>query len=246
MNYLQKVAIFIGIATAINGVNFKAQAQFCADPSQTALTKARLDEIAVNQSIPVEQAPLAFQNFALATIRPGTPIPENKHKFASPEREAKTGGKLKNVVPDGVLPLVIQNLPLGSPLIYDESVFYEVKALSGGLLPPSYDDYQILGFLDALSRSDAADAGRIPAIIFLTTADVREISTKTRFEASTKRVGVWHAIGCEVLGSFNNLQLGQASLRNPEVYILNLTLPESIGSGMPGRLFLNPSNSDPD
>ncbi|MDZ4878646.1 MAG: hypothetical protein CLLPBCKN_008083 [Chroococcidiopsis cubana SAG 39.79] len=83
-------------------------------------------------------------------------------------------------------------------------------------------------------------------MIFLTTADVREISTKTRFEASTKRVGVWHSIGCEVPGSFNNLQLGQASLRNPEVYILNLTLPESIGPGMPGRLFLNPSNSDPD
>ncbi|AFY89580.1 hypothetical protein [Chroococcidiopsis thermalis] len=246
MNYLQKATIFIGIATAINGVNFKAQAQFCAEPSQTALTKARLDEIAVDQGIPVGRAPIAFQNFALATIRPGTPIPENTDKFESPQRRDKTNGKLENVVPDGVLPLVIQNLPLGSPLTYDESVFYEVKALSGGLLPPSYDDYQILGFLDALSRSDAADAGRIPAIIFLTTADVKQISLRTTLEASTKRVGVWHAIGCEVPGSFNNLQLGQASLRNPEVYILNLTLPESIGPGMPGRLFLNPSNSDPD
>jgi hypothetical protein len=119
-------------------------------------------------------------------------------------------------------------------------VFYEVKALSGGSLAPSYENYQILGFLDALSRSDAADAGRIPAIIFLTTADVKQISLKTTLEASVRRVGVWHSIGCEIPGSLNNLQLGQASLRNPEVYILNLMLPESIGSGMPGRLFLNP------
>ena len=44
MSYLQKFAIFISIATAINGIAFKAQAQFCADASQTALTKARLDE----------------------------------------------------------------------------------------------------------------------------------------------------------------------------------------------------------
>ncbi|MDZ4878645.1 MAG: hypothetical protein CLLPBCKN_008082 [Chroococcidiopsis cubana SAG 39.79] len=56
-------------------------------------------------------------------------------KFESPQRRDKTNGKLVNVVSDGVLPLVIQNLPLGSPLTYDKSVFYEVKALSGGLLP---------------------------------------------------------------------------------------------------------------
>ncbi len=43
MNYLQKTAVFIGIATAINGITFKAQAQFCAAPSHTALTKARLE-----------------------------------------------------------------------------------------------------------------------------------------------------------------------------------------------------------
>jgi len=245
MNYLQKFAIFIGIATAINGITFKAQAQFCADASQTALTKARLDAIAANQGIPVGEAPLAFQNFALATIRPGTPIPENKRKFASPEREAKTGGKLKNVVPDGVLSLMVYP-PLFPPEEYQDSVFYEVKALSGGLLPPSYDDYQILGFLDALNRSDAGVAGRIPAIIFLTTADVRQISAATTREAFFKGVGVWHSIGCEITGSFNNLQLGQASLRNPEVYIIRLTFPEFIGPGMPGRFFLNPPNSDLD
>jgi hypothetical protein len=245
MSYLQKLAIFISIATAINGITFKAQAQFCADPSQIALTKARLDAIAVDQGIPIGQAPLAFQNFALATIRPGTLIPENKRKFASPEREAKTGGKLKNVVPDGVLSLVF-NPPFFPPEVYEDSVFYEVKALSGGLLPPSYDEYQILGFLDALSRSDAGVAGSVPAIIFLTTADVRQISAATVAEATFKNVGVWHSIGCEIPGNLNNLQLGQASLRNPEVYIFRLTFPESIGPGMPGRLFLNPPNSAPD
>lgn len=135
-----------------------------------------------------------------------------------------------------MLPLIIQNVPLAPHLIYNNSIFYEVKALSGGLLPPSYEDYQILGFLDALSSSDAADVGRISAIICLTTTDVREISTKIRFEASVRRVGVWHSIACEIPGSFNNLQLVQASLSNPEIYILNLTFPESIGPGAPGRL----------
>jgi hypothetical protein len=237
MNYLQKTAVFIGIATAINGVTFKAQAQFCADPSHTALTKARLEELATNQEIPVAQAPIAFQNFALNTIRPGIPIPENRRKFYSPEREAKKDGELRNVVPDGVLPLIFENLPFGPTETYADSAFYEVKALNGGSLPPSYEDYQILGFLDALSRSDAASAGRIPAIIFLTTADVKQISTATTREAFFKGVGVWHSIACEIpASSVNNLQLGQASLRNPEVYILRLTLPEFIGPGSPGRL----------
>jgi cyanate permease len=51
MNYIQKTALFIEVATAINGLSFSAQAQFCADHSHTAATKARLAQIAQSQGI---------------------------------------------------------------------------------------------------------------------------------------------------------------------------------------------------
>ena len=242
MNYFQKTALFIGVATAINGLTLAAQAQFCADPSHTAATKARLDQLADSQGIPINQVGRAFQNFALATIRPGTPIPENSRLFPSQKREDKTDGEIKNVQPDGVLPLVFVNFPAGPTETYANSVFYEVKALKGDLLPPSYQKYQILGFIDALGNSPAKTAGRTPAIIFITSADIREISFATITEALFNGVAVWHAIGCEIPGSFNQLQLGQASLRNPAVYLIQLTIPESIGPGIPGRLFIpNPT-----
>jgi hypothetical protein len=125
----------------------------------------------------------AYENFALATIRPGTPIPENTRRFFSDARKRETNNKYQNVVPDGVLPLVFVNFPAGPTETYANSVFYQVKALSGGLLPPSYSDYQILGFIDALGDSPAKTAGRIPAIIFITSADIRDISFATITEA---------------------------------------------------------------
>lgn len=240
MNYFQRTALFIGVATAINGLTFAAQAQFCADPSHTAATKARLDQIANSQGIPINKVGLAFQNFALATIRPGNPIPENTDPFRSDKRAAKTGNTIQNVEPDGVLPLVFVNFPAGPTETYPDSVFYEVKALQGGLLPPSYQQYQILGFIDALANSPAKTAGKIPAIIFITSADIRQISNATITEAFFSGVAVWHSIGCEIPGSFNQLQLGEASLRNPAVYLIQLTIPEAIGPGTPGTLFLNP------
>lgn len=239
MNYFQKTAFLIGVATAINGLTFAAQAQFCADPSHTAATKARLDQLANSQGIPINQVGRAFQNFALATIRPGTPIPENFTLFPSPARAAATGGAIGNVQPDGVLPLVFVNFPAGPTETYPDSVFYEAKALQGGLLPPSYQQYQILGFIDALSNSPAKTAGKIPAIIFLTSADIRQISNATILQATLRGVAVWHAIGCEIPGSFNQLQLGEASLKNSEVYFIQLTIPERIGPGIPGRIFIN-------
>ncbi|MGL5059448.1 MAG: hypothetical protein ACRC62_05650 [Microcoleus sp.] len=240
MNYFQRTALFIGVATAINGLTFAAQAQFCADPSHTAATKARLDQIANSQGIPINQVGLAFQNFALATIRPGTPIPENTERFFSQRRKDKTNGEFENVVPDGVLPLVFVNFPAGPTETYPKSVFYEVKALQGGLLPPSYQQHQILGFIDALTNSPAKTAGKVPAIIFITSADIRQISNATLAEAFFNGVAVWHAIGCEIPGSSNQLQLGEASLKNPAVYLIQLTIPEAIGPGTPGTLFLNP------
>jgi len=134
MNYLQKTAIFIGIVTAINSINFAAHAQTCAEFSHTPVTKAGLDELAANQNIPISQVRRAFKKFALATIRPGIPIPENTKLFRSDDREIATDGKYKYVQPDGVLLLVVELFATPSAT-YLNSVFYEVKAVKGTLLP---------------------------------------------------------------------------------------------------------------
>jgi hypothetical protein len=162
--------------------------------------------------------------------------------FRSDDREIATDGKHKYVQPDGVLPLVVE-LFATPPATYLNSVFYEVKAVKGTLLPPGYSEYQILGFLDALSKSDAARAGEDPAIIFLTNADIREINRDTRAQGFFKGVGVWHAIACEIpTNSNDNLQFGEAGLTNPEVYFFPPRIPGPIGPGAPGHLFLYPPN----
>ena len=99
-------------------------------------------------------------------------------------------------------------------------------------MPPSYERYQILGFLDVLGRSPAAAAGENPAIFFLTTSDVRTISSRTVAEATSRRIGVWHSIACEVVPSSGNLQIGSFASKNPLVYLRTRRLPT--GYGGPG------------
>lgn len=214
---------------------FTAQAQTCANSTQSPLTKPDLDQIAISKGIDLTKVGLAFEAFALKTIRPGLPIPQNREPFPSQERADKVG--IPNVVPDGVLPLVVARIGGGG--IYADSVFYEAKAVKSTLLPPSYSQYQILGFLDALNKSDARAAGEIPAIIFMTTSDISRISNRTRVAASFRRVGVWHTIACRVIVppvGTNNLQLGKAENSNPEVYFLGLTIPRAIGPGSRGTI----------
>lgn len=175
---------------------------------------------------------LKFEDFALKTIRPGNPVPKNGIKFSSPEREAKVG--ILHVVPDGAVPLTVALIPPFVTTPYPNAVFYEAKAVKGTLLPPSYEQYQILGFLDVLGRNPAVNAGENPAIVFMTTSDIRKISVKTVAEASRKRIGVWHSIACEVGAPSGNLQLGEAALANPGVYFQTGRFP--IGYGGPGSI----------
>lgn len=153
MNQLRKVALFLGVAATVTMTPFAAQAQTCAESSQTPLTKSRLDQIANNQGIPLSQLGVRFERFALSTIRPGNPVPQNNRHFPSSLRQTKAG--IGNVEPDGVEPLVVTIIPFLNPQTYPDSVFYESKAVKGTLLPPSYERYQILGFLDVLGRSPA-------------------------------------------------------------------------------------------
>ncbi|MBE9051851.1 hypothetical protein IQ243_15750 [Nostocales cyanobacterium LEGE 11386] len=88
-----------------------------------------------------------------------------------------------------------------------------------------------------IGRSSAAVADENPAIIFLTTSDVRTISRKTIAEANRRGIGVWHSIGCEITPLSGNLQMGQTVLLNPGVYINPGRIPISYGGpGTPGRL----------
>lgn len=211
---------------------FAAQAQTCANGSQTPLTKSRLDQIATSQGISLSTVGLKFEDFALKTIRPGNEVRKNGIKFSSPERLQKVG--ILNVVPDGAVPLTVAIVPPFINTSYPNAVFYEAKAVKGTLLPPSYEQYQILGFLDVLGRNPAVRAGENPAIVFMTTSDIRKISTKTVAMATEKKIGVWHSIACEVGAVSGNLQLGEAVVRNPGVYIQTGRFP--IGYGGPGSI----------
>lgn len=51
MNYLQNAALFVGVAATVAMTPFIAQAQTCANFTQTPLTKSRLDQIAINQGV---------------------------------------------------------------------------------------------------------------------------------------------------------------------------------------------------
>jgi hypothetical protein len=212
-----------------------AQAQTCANANQTPLTKVRLEAIASSLNITPALVELKFEAFANNTIIPGLPIPSNSTKFFSQDRLTKAG--IAHVQPDGVLPLVLVT-PVGSVSLAN-SVFYESKAARSTYLPPSYQNYQILGFLDALQKSPAGSSSGVPAIVFMTTADVKAISRKTRAVATLKRVAVLHTIACEIPNTpatANNLQLGTATVENPEVYIFSLAAPLPVGPGNPGRL----------
>jgi hypothetical protein len=80
------------------------RAQSCADALQLPVDKAQLNNIAADLNI--LDVEFAFEAFTLATIQ-GSPIPRNGTRFPSQAREVATDGEFRNVVPDGVLPLVI-------------------------------------------------------------------------------------------------------------------------------------------
>ncbi len=235
MNSLHRVSLLLGTLISLFCCSATAQAQSCASSGQTPLTKVRLEAISNSLGIPPTLVELRFESFALNTIQPAFAIPRNFKKFPSPERAMKVG--IPNVQPDGVLPLVV--VGLSGSMTYEESVFYEAKTARSTLLPPSYQRYQIRGFLDALQSSPAGVGGLgVPAIVFMTTSDVRVISKKTRLLGTLKGVGILHTIACEVPGALpsQNLQLGNAAVVNPELYLLRGISPLPVGSGRLGGL----------
>jgi hypothetical protein len=115
----------------------------------------------------------------------------------------------------------------------------------GTRLPPSYENYQILGHIDHLGNVSPAGVsdvnGSIPEITFITTSDISTISNSTIELATSRGVAVWHAIGCyeDVPGRARTYaQVSGSILLNPEVYFLGLAIP--LSSRNPGTPVIFP------
>ncbi len=158
---------------------------------------------------------------------PVGPMAPNKRKFRSPAREAMTGGKFKNVVPDGVrnIKYPIKTFwGFGKWGRYYDSHFFEGKAYNG-TLHLSSGKYQILGLIDAAARSQAGHSSGIfklpPIITFITTSDTK-IGADVITEASRRGVAIYQVVVYEKYvdgkptGKFYH---GAPKLLNPQVYI---------------------------
>jgi hypothetical protein len=185
----------------------------------------------------------AFEDFALANYKTFSGQPLQKYRgltLPSQERDAATKGEYKGIVPDSISNLFYSR-PSGVQ-IFNESVFYEIKALKQSTLPPSTSTHQITGYLDVVRRAPSAQAGVPPALIFLTTGDVKGVGFKTRLRATSRRIWLEHAIACEVpnSGSPPLIQLGPVLIQNPELVILTGVLYVQSGPGTPGNLPICP------
>jgi hypothetical protein len=166
---------------------------------------------------------VAFEAWVLKTMgvlskRWTQPIP-------SMARANKTGGLPASVIPEYVDSQV--TLTLKAPLnvtwdYFPNSLFYEVKAVTGNLTPGT-SQWQILGLLDVATSFPTVPAGphAPPAVIFTTTSNT-SISQGVLTQAIALGVGVWQR---KVFYDVNSatptnplLHLGPATCLTPSVY----------------------------
>ncbi len=89
-------------------------------------------------------------------------------RFDSAERAAKPNGRSK-VLPDASC--VVTDFKKGKGLrLYRDSCFVDAKYGSSKLYVSSYN-YEAVGYADVLARSPAANAGVLPLMLYVTTAD---------------------------------------------------------------------------
>ena len=219
-------------------------------PNSTEVSKSRLQSIGSSGVLRETTLELGFQRFSLDT-RPLVSTPNNNRLFRSTQREAKTqnyaSGPIKHVQPDGVGSyLFVTAGAAGNPpstTTYEDSSFYEAKAVQRTYLPPSYSQHQVTGLIDALrNETSAGKANKVPPILFMTTSDVPNVSVSTRLIATASKVAVRHSVLCEdntkkAQKIKNFLFMSPEIPQNPEVYILNFTIPlNGNGSGRYGSI----------
>ncbi|UQA55348.1 hypothetical protein [Polyangium aurulentum] len=161
-----------------------------ADVRQMYGNPKNLKGILYNQAVG-----LAFQKAVLAALPWYTSVRPNGKPFESKEREDLTKGRISAVIPDGVAG-ACEGMPSPLPPITatdPESTFIEVKALNG-TLNLAYGQYQILGMLDALSKSPAASSTgprrAYPSLYLILTADTA-LSTDIELRGRNWNVLVW-------------------------------------------------------
>ena len=175
-------------------------------------------------------------------------VPKNNKTYPSNARKAYSLGKSVGVQPDGVAPLTVIVVDNGATDIYyyAESIYYDAKAKQGRL-PLSDQDYQALGFIDALQNElDAGKAYELPLnirptprLIYLTTSDTI-IGTNVTGEAIREGVAIFQHSACIIPAKgkgTNYLQIGRGILLTPTVYTGRPQLPQNpLTSGIPGHL----------
>lgn len=165
------------------------------------LTKDRLEEIAKEQGYGGSQGAFranvgnAFQKLALEALE----LDEYKGaNIPSADRALKTGGQKQFVRPDAASDISINLFWHYKGHYYDvlndysdeAFSYFEVKGIKAGTISVSYDQYQILGELDALSKSPAAAQGNRAMLTFVTLGNTF-VGPSVIKAAMEKKVAIW-------------------------------------------------------
>jgi RHS repeat-associated protein len=189
------------------------------------LTKDRLNKLAVAQGFadpnlyPTPQFHNAvgyvFEGFALDSVQQPKnervwKFSEDLHRYVVPEAIDDYTKVFFELTELGPIPHPSE--------IYPQSVFYEAKAYSGEIRL-STQNGQIQGLIEIASKSPAALAGEVPAVVILTTDDAWVNQGVTTY-ASAMKVGLWVSRAYEYpdAPAKTMLQMGALQSYNPGVY----------------------------
>jgi hypothetical protein len=210
------------------------------------LTTTQLRWIAAQNNIGVglpllqqsQKIGLAFEAWVLTTLGvvPSPPGPgKNTTSFMSMARQKKTGGLPASVIPEFVGDQTYT--VAGMSATFTNSVYYEVKAVTGALTPGT-SNWQILGLLDVANTFPTKPAGTHPppAVFFVTTGNTTVSTTGTTAvpgvvaQATAWGVAVWQQ---QVLydangGSNPNLTLGPPVCLTPTLCSMSSAAPVAV------------------
>ena len=230
-------------------------------PNLVPLTTTRLRAIAAAQNIGVGQTGIqlnraigiVFETWVLTMLNQ---IPRWTTLIPSPQRQAANSGLPASVIPEYVSDLYLVSWGAMVPVVYTQSQFWEVKAVTGTLTLAT-SRYQILGLIDVASLSSAGMSTvpkhPPPAVVFTTTGNT-PIGTDVLAKATQQVVALWQQVVFEDATIPNDpnpdLYIGPLVPVNPDVYGTAIPQP-SLPSGAHSKLTsptvqLMPVPGDPD
>jgi hypothetical protein len=202
-------------------------------PSWQPLTTTKLRWIATTNNINgcagqtgITQSRTIGVTFEAWVLKTMGQLPRWTKPIASPERKAANGTLPASVIPEFIGDQTGTTVSIPSMSVktvyFDQSVFFEVKAVTGALTP-GYSKSQILGLLDvARSVPTAPAAPHPPPAVFFTTTGNTTVSPSVVTLGNDWKVAVWQA---KVLYDANsatpndpNLTIGDEVCLNPDLY----------------------------